>query len=368
MTFLASTLLTPLPVGLRRRRVVPLLFLIILPIVLVSILPRLAWSAEDPETLIRQGTDLRRAGDNVRAHGYFARAYELAKTPRSAAQLGLAELALADHVSAELHLSEALAGNDAWIRQNRETLTTNLERARKHLVRAELIGVPAGATAAVAARAPVPVPPDGVMWLPPGKTAVRIEAPGYPGTTVDVNGSAGRALRVELPPSSLSVSPAPSLSPPPPTAPPTPPLESPSAPGDRRLFQPNGDGEPVGSLAASAPQRGRNLRIGGLVASGLGAAAAVAGGFLLSSGNGKRDDIEKAARNGTPYNPANGNFRTLQRAGVGLMAAGGVAVASGVALYLLGRRADEAPALSLVVTDPVSGLRTERMLSLGGRF
>ncbi|HEY0713072.1 MAG TPA: hypothetical protein VGF45_10385 [Polyangia bacterium] len=314
---------------------------------LITARPAPAAAAEDPETLIRQGTELRRSGDNVRAHGYFARAYELARTPRTAAQLGLAELALGDHAAAEVHLSEALAGNDAWIQQNRSTLSSNLERARKHLLRAELVGAPSGATATVGTRAPVPLPADGVLWLPAGRTAVRIEAPGHAGTSVEVDGGAGQSKRVEL-----AMSGAAPLAPPPPPADP---------PGERRLFD---GGETTGTLTARPSDRGRGLRIGGLVAGGAGTALAVTGFLVLQKGNGKRDDIEKAAREGTPYDPANGNFRSLQKTGVALLATGGTALAAGVTLDLLGRRADQAPAVSLGVSA-VSG---ERLLALGGRF
>jgi hypothetical protein len=50
---------------------------------------RAAPPSEDPEVLIRVGNDFRRKGDNKRAEGYLKRAYEIAHTPRSAAQLGL---------------------------------------------------------------------------------------------------------------------------------------------------------------------------------------------------------------------------------------------------------------------------------------
>jgi hypothetical protein len=57
-------------------------------------LPRAALAQEEPEALIRQGVELRRKGQNALAQGYFKRAYAIAHTPRSAAQLGLVEHAL----------------------------------------------------------------------------------------------------------------------------------------------------------------------------------------------------------------------------------------------------------------------------------
>src|SRR6476659_9962930 len=66
---------------------------------LVSVLsglahPTHALAEEDAEALILQGNHLRQRGDNERAHGYFKRAYEIARTGRTAAQLGLVEMAI----------------------------------------------------------------------------------------------------------------------------------------------------------------------------------------------------------------------------------------------------------------------------------
>src|SRR5512138_3799471 len=57
--------------------------------------------SEEPEALIRQGIELRRRGDDARAHGYFKRAYELSKTPRAAAQLGLVDQAVGRFAEAD---------------------------------------------------------------------------------------------------------------------------------------------------------------------------------------------------------------------------------------------------------------------------
>src|SRR5262252_5115498 len=74
---------------------------------------------EEPEALIRQGIALRRAGEDARAYGYFKRAYEISKTPRTTAQLGLASQAVGKFSEAELLLSAALETDDPWVQQNR---------------------------------------------------------------------------------------------------------------------------------------------------------------------------------------------------------------------------------------------------------
>ena len=60
------------------------------------------------EALIAKGNELRRAGTPGPALPYFQKAYELARTPRTTGQLGLAELAAGYPVEAEEHLAAAL--------------------------------------------------------------------------------------------------------------------------------------------------------------------------------------------------------------------------------------------------------------------
>jgi len=67
--------------------------------------------APQVEELIRQGIELRQAGQDVRAFPLFQKAYESDRTPRTAGQLGLCELALGYWVESEKHLGEALASS-----------------------------------------------------------------------------------------------------------------------------------------------------------------------------------------------------------------------------------------------------------------
>ncbi len=59
------------------------------------------------------------------------------------------------------------------------------------------------------------------------------------------------------------------------------------------------------------------------------------GVVVWQKGNSKRDNIEAAK---APYDPSDGNWQTLQRSGVGLMVGGGIAVAAGAVLYVVGHR------------------------------
>src|SRR3954469_2793140 len=72
--------------------------------------------AAEVEALIAKGNELRRAGTPGPALPYFRRAYELARTPRTTGQLGLAELAAGYPVEAQEHLATSLESpNDPGI-------------------------------------------------------------------------------------------------------------------------------------------------------------------------------------------------------------------------------------------------------------
>ena len=103
-------------------------------VVALAALPRSA-SAQDAEGLIREGVQLRRRGEDAKAHGYFQRAYDVAPTPRTAAQLGLSDLALGKWLDAEIHLTESLSTPDPWVDGNRATIDKSRAKARAQLGR-----------------------------------------------------------------------------------------------------------------------------------------------------------------------------------------------------------------------------------------
>jgi hypothetical protein len=139
---------------------------------------RAAHTEEDPEVLIKQGVSLRNAGDHAKAHGYFRRAYDIAHTPRSAAQLGLVEDALAFWNDAEGHLAEALAGKeDAWIRVNQTILEKALADVRAHLCEVKITGSPVAARVTLGGRFRGDLPLS--AYGPPGTAAVEVQATDY---------------------------------------------------------------------------------------------------------------------------------------------------------------------------------------------
>ena len=164
--------------------------------------PRTALTQEeDPESLIRQGVELRRKGDDLRAEGYFKRAYRLARTPRSAAQLGLVELALEKDVEANQYLTEALSDtDDGWVKKQRAPLEASRRDCRSRLLEVDVSGAPAGARVVVGSGTAVPLAKDGKLWIAPGSVSLVVERNASVLLTKTVAGGAGDLVQVSMPP------------------------------------------------------------------------------------------------------------------------------------------------------------------------
>jgi hypothetical protein len=235
-----------------------------------------ALAQEDPETLIKQGLDLRRRGDPERAYGYFKRAYDLGNTPRAAAQLGLVECSLRNFVDSEHHLSEALAAKDPWVEKYRALLEDTRKKARAQLARVEIRGVPAGGTVAAGQDVPRPLPSDGIVYLLPGRIALTVAAAGQrvektisaqPGETIAVDAELTRPTTP--PPATALAHAAPTLATAPPPQPAMPGPVFSAKPGhvDERVTEPRrpppnwwGTRLPERRAGLSAPRRLPALR------------------------------------------------------------------------------------------------------------
>jgi hypothetical protein len=165
-------------------------------------------TAEDPEVLIRNGVALRRLGHNAKAHGYFRRAYEIARTPRTAAQLGLCDLSLQYWLEADVHLTEALSTSDPWIAAEKDTLERSRETARARLGRIQIDGAAPDTTVTASGRPPMRLPAGGDVWVAPGAVRLKLEAPGHAPLEREVTVAAGAvaAIRVTMTPMPPAVS------------------------------------------------------------------------------------------------------------------------------------------------------------------
>ncbi len=308
---------------------------------------------EDPESLIERGNALRRKHEDIKAHGYFQRAYEIARTPRAAAQLGLADLSVSDFFAAEGHLSEALADvADPWVVAHRAVLENSLTTAREQLGSIAIVNAPPDTTVSFAGRAAMKLPPDGVIYVSPGEIAVRLSAPVRDSSSQTLTVTRGQRISLEA------------------NLPARPPGPAPVA-TTGNTATPETTGEPAATLTTSTtpPQNeggnGRGGRIVGLALAGAGVALDVGGLVLRSMGGTKLNAIETMQN----YDPSNGNWKTYDRAGVTLLVIGSAAIVSGAVVFLLNWHADGASRSGEAKTSFLV-LPTDRgaSLALGGRF
>ncbi len=101
---------------------------------------------ETADALLDRGADLRAEGRDLDALEVFQRAYDVERSARALAQIGLAEQAIGSWVIAEQHVEQALAqSSDPWIATHRAALERALTTIRQRLATVELIGGALGA-------------------------------------------------------------------------------------------------------------------------------------------------------------------------------------------------------------------------------
>jgi len=138
-----------------------------------------ARAADDIETILKRGTELRRQNRDREALAEFQRAARLQDSPRVDAQMALAEQALGLWLEAHTHLSRALEhGNDPWISKNRTPLDRALATIRTHLSLLEVWGDPAGAEVRIDGKL-VGKLPQVSLWLAAGDSPLQVTADGH---------------------------------------------------------------------------------------------------------------------------------------------------------------------------------------------
>jgi hypothetical protein len=172
-----------------------------------------ATKAEQAEALIHEGVELRAHDQTARALTVFDKAYQLSRTPRTAAQLGLCELELARYVDAQRHLLEALASPDhPWIAKNKTILLRQLAVAAANVGELALTVSPSGADVLLNGK-PIDRSLAGPsIHLEKGPVDVEIRAPGYQPAheTITIRGGQREqrtfALSPEAPPPAVATS------------------------------------------------------------------------------------------------------------------------------------------------------------------
>jgi len=150
-------------------------------------------AATEAEGLIRQGLQLRGQNEPGRALPLLEQAYRTARTPRTAAHLGLVELELEDFVEAERYLTEALATpTHPWIAKNKSTLEQQLATARANVGELAVTGSPAGAEIWVDGARVGQLPLGAPLRLSKGRVDLQVRAPGHLPATETLNIVAGK--------------------------------------------------------------------------------------------------------------------------------------------------------------------------------
>ena len=151
------------------------------------------------EALIREATDLRKAGKDARAYPLFLKAYEVQTTPRTAAQLGLVEMQLGYWLQAEAHLMEALvAVRDPWIASNRADLEKSLAEARAAIGEILVKGAPPGAEVLVSGKPVGRLPLSAPIRAGHGLVNVEVRAPGYASAFRSLTVSGGKREELDV--------------------------------------------------------------------------------------------------------------------------------------------------------------------------
>jgi hypothetical protein len=195
-------------------------------VVVALVAPRLV-AAEDLDSLVRTGVQLRHQGRDREALETFQRAAAIKRQPRVVAQIGLAEQALGLWPAAAEHVEEALAAaGDDWIGKNRRSLEQTFEVIKAQVGRVEVWGSPPDAEVLVDGRRLGRLADSKSAWVGAEPAQLTVRAPGFAELVRTVQVRAGEFKRehVELRPLSLAplaaaVVPPPPITPPPPGEP-----------------------------------------------------------------------------------------------------------------------------------------------------
>jgi hypothetical protein len=280
------------------------------------------------EDLIHRGVEARKKRDDATALDLFKKAYALHHSPRSAAQMGLAEIALGRWVEAQAHLQEGIAAKgDPWVQKNAKTLGEALARVQREIGMLEVLGSPEGAEIVIEGEVKGALPLPSPIVVRAGEVRFALRAPGHLPETRTVLVSGGQLTR-----ETVALSPVPAPPPllagagPSPTA-----GRTPAAGADAVVTGPT----PADEGEAPSPGRRRGLRAAGLIVTGVGVAAVGAGlAFGLKARSAGTSDSKAPTFN--PDNEAAGHrYQTLQWVGYGV---GAGLIVGGVITYVIGTR------------------------------
>ncbi len=265
--------------------------------------PALAAAQDTAAALVEQGLDLREQGDDEGALARFEAAYRLDPSPRTLAQIALAEMALTRWLSAEGHLRDALATQHEWIESNRVALNGAMAGIRDHIGRLQVESEPAGAELWIAGQRVGTLPLAAPLPQDPGSVEIEIRLDGHVTERRTVELVGGQVTRLVVP------------------------------------LRAEGSDAPPGPVTidqATGESGGGGISIPGIILVGAGGAAAVAGAVLLGVAFAEKSALEGPS--GMPMWTESEQARADQvpvLAGAGEIALGVGVAAAAVGIVLL---------------------------------
>ncbi|HVT10232.1 MAG TPA: hypothetical protein VHO67_22385 [Polyangia bacterium] len=338
-------------------------------------------TAADASDLIKEGIALRRQGDDAGGLEKFQQAYEAQQTPRTLAQIALAEQALGRWAAAHDHLAAALdARSDPWISRNQAALTRALNDIQPHVGRLEVLGGPAGAEVRLNGVSAGSLPLPRALTVATGSVLIEIAAPGFHAAQRSTIVRAGQITRESFDPlTPVAQTTADAI-------PPTPHVASEPSSGAPAAAGVNG-GTVEGQSGAARPLQDANepsrLRLGAKwIAGGIGVAALVGGtiSYVLhrsSASEFGRDCALDAHDVPVSTNPTvrqstcddrRDRYETEYRWSIIGFATGAVFAAAGVVLWLTEPNNSEADATRTALTCVPLSSATLSTVGLGCRF
>ncbi len=151
---------------------------------------------EESNAAIARGVQLRQAGNDDEALAEFRRADQLMPSPRTKAQIALAEQALGQWVAAERDLRAALsAADDPWIQRNRDALNAAMQQISSRLGSLEVRTATAGAELFINEERVGTLPLSAPVRVAVGTLTIEVRAPGHTSQRRTVEVTANARLR-----------------------------------------------------------------------------------------------------------------------------------------------------------------------------
>jgi hypothetical protein len=316
--------------------------------------PSLAETSDRAEALIRRGVESRKAGHDEQALDAFRSSYQTKPTPRALAQMGMAEQALGRWVEGERDLKGALTSpTDPWIARNLVTLEKSLTTVSEHLGSVQIVGTPAGARVALDEREVGKLPLESAARAPAGEVMVTVSASGFADISRKVTVVPGGLVREVIALHAVNSAQSRLAT----TAP---------SPEVKEAAVDDGDGPTLGAGAPSSTESASDKKDAaaepgsrltgtqyfGIAAGVVGAAAAGVGTLFLLRAISKNKDSQA----GCPQNYCDDAGAQLRRQAITAgdratlaFVVGGVLVASGITMFLVGRPSADSASTARII-------------------